>query len=263
MNLEGGTNMHKLYTVGRNPIVRMIIRKLCRGKMCNCNGFLTIYRNLNKLCSSYVIVDGGYKIKTDKIDSLFLRMNQVYEPEVRQAIRNILIPFGGISVDVGANIGYHTILLASNSSHVIAIEPEPQNLDILKYNISENNCNNVEIVPMAITSNPGKIKLHLNPKNTGGHSVIIQPTNRYIVVESIRLDQIIPAGPIRLLKLDIEGGEYDAIISLGDRLNDVENIIYEHWPNNNIQDPATLLDDFYIHHLGGANYLAIRMPHTC
>ena len=243
-----------LFLIGRFPLVRLISRPLYRAAL----------KHDAKHSDPVVVVDGGFYIKRDPGSLCILRDpfglrcfdQYTYEPEVRQAIREIL-GNGGIAVDVGANIGYHTVLMSSLADQVIAIEPEPSNLELLKYNIEKNTCENVEIIPCAASNISKNCKLFLNPENTGGHS-IVESHDVYIDVRAIRLDEILPPGPIRLIKMDIEGGEYDAILGLGDRLNDIDYIIFEH-RTREFWDPKQILVGFDISRLNTFNFLARRL----
>lgn len=212
-----------------------------------------------------VVVDGGFRIKRDLRSLSVLRDpfglhgfsdRSIYEPEVRQAIREILAE-GGIAVDVGANIGYHTVLMSSLADQVIAVEPDPTNLELLKYNLERNACKNVSIIPCAVSDISKNCKLYLNSEDTASHSIVEQH-DVCIDVRAVRLDEILPIGPIRLIKMDIEGGEYDAILGLGDRLNDIDNIIFEN-RTKQFGDPKQILVGFKISRLKTHNYLASRL----
>src|SRR3984885_5817242 len=61
-------------------------------------------------------------------------------------------------IDVGANIGYFTCLmakLAGPAGRVLAIEPEPQNLTLLRQSIAINHLANVEVHPCALGASEG------------------------------------------------------------------------------------------------------------
>jgi len=236
-----------LYRIAIIPAIRPISRRVYRAAM--------IYDS--KHSDPVVVVDGGFCIKRSISllrDPFGLQGRvPIYEPEVRQAIREILAE-GGIAVDVGANIGYHTVLMSSLADQVIAIEPEPSNLELLKYNLKCNACENVEVVPHAISNVSKTTRLYLDPESAGSHSIVVQRSDEYVDVQCIRLDGILPPGRLRLLKMDIEGGEYDAILSLGDRLNDIDYIIYEHLSES--RDPKTILLGFEISKLDEANFMA-------
>jgi FkbM family methyltransferase len=128
-----------------------------------------------------------------------------------------MVEDGDTCVDVGANIGYFTMAMAGavgRTGHVLAYEPEPSNLAILKANVeraSELGLR-VEAIEAAVSDHSGVVKLVIGPESTlhqtfdpshdcgGGHDVT-----------SVRLDDDLPArgvgGPIKLMKIDVEGHE--------------------------------------------------------
>lgn len=71
--------------------------------------------------------------------------------------------------DVGANIGYYTLLLrqlTGPSGAIIAIEPSPENLPELRLNIEGNKLQNVKLVEVAVGATAGKVSL-LKGMNSG------------------------------------------------------------------------------------------------
>jgi FkbM family methyltransferase len=68
------------------------------------------------------------------------------------------------AIDVGANVGLHTVVLAravGPGGKVLAFEPEPSNLSRLRDNVRRNGLNNVEIHPFALADRAGAAVLHL------------------------------------------------------------------------------------------------------
>jgi len=74
------------------------------------------------------------------------------EPELLNTIKNEVKP-GNVCIDLGANIGYITLLLSDlvgKNGKIFAIEPEPENFNILNYNLNINKIKNVETSNIAI-----------------------------------------------------------------------------------------------------------------
>ncbi len=65
------------------------------------------------------------------------------------------VPPASTVVDVGANIGLSTILLARSAQRVIAFEPSPANVGYLRRNLASNGIANVEVVAAAVSDRPG------------------------------------------------------------------------------------------------------------
>lgn len=112
-----------------------------------------------------VAVDlGGYQVLVQKGDADFgqaILDTSGYENHVRDAIRAHL-PAGGTLLDVGANIGAITFLGASivgASGRVIAVEPNPDNLQLLYRGILLNQCPQVRVLPFAASNRAAVIPL--------------------------------------------------------------------------------------------------------
>ena len=77
--------------------------------------------------------------------------SKTYEPHITAVIRKVLKE-GDVFLDIGANIGYFTMLASSvvkGKGKVIAIEPNPQNLQLIYSSLLENKISNVTVYPYA------------------------------------------------------------------------------------------------------------------
>jgi len=114
-------------------------------------------------------------------------------------------------VDVGANFGIFTVLIARifPLAKVYAVEPHPDNFELLKHNIALNDLNNVTPIRAAVTDHEGTVSL-LVDRDAASHTIALDlPTKiASIPVEAITLGRF---QHIDLLKLDIEGAEYDVL----------------------------------------------------
>ena len=85
---------------------------------------------------------------------------------------------GDVVVDIGANIGYDTVLFADKvgkRGKVIAIEPDPTNFEILQKNIKENKLFNVVAVQAALGDVNKKMKIYESEENFGDHRMWNSP----------------------------------------------------------------------------------------
>ena len=110
---------------------------------------------------------------------------------------------GETVVDVGANIGYVTLLLAravGSAGRVYSIEPMPDNLVELRRNVSINQLSNIEVLPHAVGAQNGTTRM------ASGLNGVVRPDSGDVAVQIRRLDAL----PIRdpsLVKIDVEGYE--------------------------------------------------------
>ena len=127
-----------------------------------------------------------------------------YEPIETEIVKSN-VKKNDIVIDVGANIGYYTLLMAKNEAIVFSYEPEPQNFELLKKNVILNDfSSNVKLYNKAVSNFNGNSKLALAAHTTGQHKL---GTNRFgnetIDVEVIKLE----LDKIDFAKIDVEGDE--------------------------------------------------------
>jgi len=182
----------------------------------------------SKLKSDYVEIDGN-KMFLDPLDNLRLSINEIYEEYETEVIKNI-IKKGDVVLDLGANIGYYTLIFAKlvgDKGKVFAFEPEPNNFNLLKKNVELNGYKNVVLIPKAISSKTGKNKLYISDENTGSHTIIETEKNRkYIEIDSVCLDDYFVGfdRKINFIKMDVEGYEGEAIRGMTSILQKNEQI---------------------------------------
>ncbi len=126
---------------------------------------------------------------------------------------------GDTFVDMGANMGYFTLLgatLVGKKGKVYAFEPEPRSYSQLVRNIEINGYGNVVAVNKAISDKTGKTVLFLCPYDTGHHtlnqfegitSYKATDIKKSIEVETIRPDDYFGGKKVDAIKIDIEGAE--------------------------------------------------------
>jgi len=126
---------------------------------------------------------------------------------------------GDVFVDVGANIGYFTLLaspLVGPRGTVVAVEASPQIFTRLADNLARNRVTNVETFNLAIADGDGTTRLFLGADaNLGQSGTVPRPGSRYECdVKTTSLDSLlagIDAGRIRFVKVDVEGAEWPVL----------------------------------------------------
>lgn len=190
-----------------------------------------VYNNLLSYLKPKFIEVEGYKLflnpKDQSVsDRLIINNYEKLETEViKKEVR-----VGDVVVDIGANIGYYTLILAKlvgENGKVIAFEPDPENFALLEKNVKINGCKNVISVQKAVSNKTGKLKLYLCADNRGDHRIYDPHKDRqYIEIESIRLDDYFKnhGGKINLIKMDIQGAECAAFKGMSLILENNKNI---------------------------------------
>ncbi|MHC4954018.1 MAG: FkbM family methyltransferase [Planctomycetota bacterium] len=145
----------------------------------------------------------------------------IYQDEeiIRAALR--LVPADGVALDVGANIGFFTVPLASRAAHVYAFEPLPANFTRLRENLALNGIGDsaVTAVPLGLSSENQRLELTLRGDfeqggETGNAAIVIDDgrDERFekVEIEVRTLDGFAAENGldrIDLVKVDIEGHE--------------------------------------------------------
>jgi FkbM family methyltransferase len=144
-----------------------------------------------------------------------------YEPDLQAALRELVQP-GSILYDVGANIGYVSLLLAKaagESGHVYAFEALPENAERWRRNIRLNGMDSrLTLHPAAVTQASGPV--HFLVHASGGMGKVAGSAGRdewyrsEITVQGLSLDEFVYGQgnpPPQVVKMDIEGGEVLAL----------------------------------------------------
>jgi FkbM family methyltransferase len=152
-----------------------------------------------------------------------LALGQEHEPETAQVLREHL-GAGSTFVDLGAHEGYFTVQaakLCGKRGKVYAIEPQPRCDQVIRVNCRLNDCTNVAVLRMAVSDHVGHLTLYPHPATNSGATSISRRARgpvRRLEVPCTTLEALFDAegtGDIDLLKVDIEGAEYEAILGSG------------------------------------------------
>lgn len=166
-----------------------------------------------------------------------LRRGNIWEPFETAVITKRVRP-GDVVLDVGANIGYYTLLLSKlvgPTGHVFAFEPDPENFAFLTRNVAANKSANVTLVQKAVSNHTGPLQLYLDEENKGDHRTYDSHDGRtFITIEGVRLDDYFHdrTGPIDFIKMDIQGAEAAAVSGMEAVLtrNARITLLSEFWP---------------------------------
>jgi len=139
-----------------------------------------------------------------------------YEPNVTAVFRDRVRP-GMHVLDIGANIGYFTMLSASlvgSSGSVTAIEPNPESAKLMEASRRANSFDNVSVLQVAAGREMGLLVLHGNYSNAMTSAAPDEASElvRSTTVPSFKVDDLIPKSKkIDFVKIDVEGAEYNAL----------------------------------------------------
>jgi FkbM family methyltransferase len=155
-----------------------------------------------------------------------IAFNGFYELELtNQIVRHAAK--GGTLIDVGANMGYFSLLWAglNPSATVVAFEASPRNVSLLQNNVKQNHFEDrITVIPKAAGDHAGTINFDAGPVGqTGWGGISTGALANHIPVPMVRLDEQLPGMRINVLKIDVEGA--DTLVLFGcERLLEGKNI---------------------------------------
>jgi len=120
-----------------------------------------------------------------------------------------------IFIDIGANCGVFTLAARQAGLKVVAVEPNAENLKALLFNLQRNNWTDVEVLPIALAEGIGVLPLFGGRQGaslTRGWGGVASNYSRLVPVNCI--DNLFSdrfSGKRLLIKIDVEGNEYDVI----------------------------------------------------
>ena len=142
-----------------------------------------------------------------------------YEPDVTNVLHSIVMP-GMTMVDVGANIGYYTLLgsrLVGDQGRVYAFEPDAEAYRYLEMNVKRGRVGNVTAVQAAVSDRTGSRAFVSNELERGFLSVALDSaparTVTAVTLDDYFEDQGWPA--VDVIKLDVEGAERSVLAGMG------------------------------------------------
>ncbi|MEO5981147.1 MAG: FkbM family methyltransferase, partial [Pedococcus sp.] len=151
--------------------------------------------------------------KGEYIFDLIRSTRTFYERDLLDAISLIPLVGDGVIIDAGANLGNHTVFFAGvMRAKVVAIEPEQNNIALLRRNVHDNSLGDrVDIVEAALWDRADTLDLsNQNPDNAGTF-MVSSADHPASPVRAVALDDIVGDRRVLLLKLDIEGAEVRAL----------------------------------------------------
>ena len=156
----------------------------------------------------------------DRFVSRQIRNQGIWEPYETSLVLGFLNA-GDVFVDVGANIGYFTVIAANVvglTGKVVAFEPDPENMRLLQASCELNGLQSrVETVQAGLSECDGPARLYLSEDNLGDHQIYSAQGGR----ESLPITLLHGGNYLRtrierldLLKVDTQGSEYGVMAGL-------------------------------------------------
>jgi FkbM family methyltransferase len=178
---------------------------------------LLFFKKLLGIKTTLIHLPSGEFFKIRNIDRIGV---EILKGHFEPALRSVLVSklkHGMTVLDIGANIGYYTVLMASRigeSGRVIAFEPNPVVYEELKSNIELNRLSNALVLPIALSDSSGDSQFYFPHEGQEGHGGLRKNNSfteaRIENVSTDRLDEVLLRLSIKkvdLIKIDVEGAE--------------------------------------------------------
>ena len=167
----------------------------------------------------------------------------IWEPIISRVTQELLQE-GDVYIDIGANIGYDSLLAAKcvgESGKIVAIEASPKIYAMLDSNINQNGIRNVRYVNLAVSDARGTLTLYSGDDTNIGAATTVSSRGmkEECKVIALPLDEILLTDELsraKLLKIDIEGAEVPV-------LNNIMDNIFKYSQDFSIIVEASLQED--------------------
>lgn len=158
--------------------------------------------------------------RADPQVGLAIARDRQYEPHLTRQLRALLGP-GSVFVDVGANIGFFTLLAAARvgpKGRVHAFEARADNLSLLRRSVEDNGFANVEVHQCAVSDRAGNLAFFASGTWYSNGRIVGDDeagSERLPRVRAVTLDQVLANEPrVDVIKMDIEGAEARALAGM-------------------------------------------------
>jgi FkbM family methyltransferase len=186
----------------------------------------------------------------DEVMRPYMAKRGYWEPEEGRLLRSLLRP-GMRFLDVGANVGYFSLLAADVSPdiEIEAVEPLPVNLAALRFNLWANAVR-ATVWPLALDATSRALELTVSPSNLGDtRSSAASDPKAPLVVPAIEGDELFAGRTFDVVKIDVQGWELPVIQGMRRTLKASGNVamVVEFWPHvlraRNV-DPIGVLEEY-------------------
>lgn len=225
---------------------RKVVNVLSETWISRLPGVKHVHRYISSFMNSYYaktdrpqwISYRGNKLYADTNDHVagIIRRQGVYEQDITDFINDQTSP-GDLIIDVGAHIGHHSITMRQSigkKGKLLLFEPNPRNAEYIEQTISENGWENVQLFRTALSDTEGIRTLKIGDQDNTGSATTRSQSQSEITstyeVQTRCLSQFLrdrQINQVDLLKIDIEGSEYEVVTDIAPELDRIEAMVIE------------------------------------
>ena len=170
--------------------------------------------------------------------------HEVFDPHIVSLLRAMLRS-EDVLVDVGAHIGWFSVIGSKLAGHVVAMEPDPDNWRYLRANLRLNGCENVTAYQVAAGQADGHTRLYQSFEHRGDHQLsVVGDRKDYKDVRVRSVDDVLAEAGKRAtwVKLDTQGSEAAILRGMRRTLDSRPRLVLEFWPRG-LQRCGASVDD--------------------
>ena len=201
-----------------------------------------------------------YATTEDRSIGVSIVVGRNYEPEITGIFKQHLRPGMGV-LDIGANIGYFSLLAASlvgPTGFVQAWEPSNDNVKVLFASCLVNRFENVEVIQAAASEKNQVFRYFRNSTNGNVADVREALPEDMLTAETVMglcIDDFVPASAhIDLVKIDVEGHEYKALLGARRTLERCQPVIVTEFSPPSLQGRSGVGGREYLEFFTGLGY---------
>ena len=210
----------------------------------------------------------GCKVKITKNSTIFVRKNSpndlwMCSPEMDKKIFDYIKKSKPERIlDIGANIGRHTLQFSENQkSKIISFEPQKDTFEALKRNVYLNKRKNVRLFNIGLFDENKEVELNICDSNCGANSIALKRDGKKEKIFVQKLDDFLKKENFSpdFIKIDVEGAELNVLKGAINTIKKNGPIIYLEILKDKRGIFKLLEDNNYsLNYFGGDNFLAIK-----
>ena len=190
-----------------------------------------------------------------------------YEGHLTRFMRLVIQP-GMTCVDIGANVGFHALIMADlvgESGRVYAIEPNSENCRMLMLSAAENASNNISILPVALSDEIGASAFSPAIGSNGNFLSLFGATGDPLlhpnctIVPTFPLDMIIDPDRLDFIKIDVEGAEALALSGARRLIEKHHPVITSEFSVDMLEKVSSISGEAFIQRLISLGYRAFTI----
>jgi FkbM family methyltransferase len=190
-----------------------------------------------------------------------IAIRRTYEKHVTAVMLQVLQP-GMVVLDVGANVGYYTMLAAAQvgpTGKVLAFEPLRANSAMLEASREANGFAHVQIYPYAVAAQDGSVGFREDDSN--GALALDDPSTAVYEVQAVALDTFLSDEPrIDVVKIDIEGAEGLALSGMQQILRRHRPLVFSEFSWNTLRHISGMEPEAFLDLLRAPGYEVCVLP---